>query len=62
MAFVVVYAANALYSSVLGNLLIRLGQAGLVQAKWTQVTVCDVPSDGTLRPMANGIGNFLRRH
>lgn len=35
MAFVVVYDANVLYPSVLRDLLIRIAQAGLVQAKWT---------------------------
>lgn len=35
MAFVVVYDANVLYPSTLRDLLIRVAQAGLVQAKWT---------------------------
>ena len=35
MAFVVVYDANVLYPSTLRDLLIRISQAGLVQAKWT---------------------------
>lgn len=35
MGFVVVYDANVLYPSVLRDLLIRIAQAGLVQAKWT---------------------------
>ena len=35
MSFVVVYDANVLYPSTLRDLLIRLAQAGLVQAKWT---------------------------
>ena len=35
MPFVVVYDANVLYPSVLRDLLIRIAQAGLVQAKWT---------------------------
>lgn len=35
MAFIVVYDANVLYPSALRDLLIRLAQAGLVQAKWT---------------------------
>jgi predicted nucleic acid-binding protein len=35
MAFVVVYDANVLYPSTLRDVLIRVAQAGLVQAKWT---------------------------
>lgn len=35
MSFVVVYDANVLYPSTLRDLLIRIAQTGLVQAKWT---------------------------
>lgn len=35
MAFVVLYDANVLYPSTLRDLLIRVAQSGLVQAKWT---------------------------
>jgi predicted nucleic acid-binding protein len=35
MAFIVVYDANVLYPNTLRDLLIRIGQAGLVQARWT---------------------------
>ncbi len=35
MALVVLYDANVLYPSMLRDLLIRIAQAGLVQAKWT---------------------------
>lgn len=35
MAFTVVYDANVLYPNSLRDLLIRIAQAGLVQAKWT---------------------------
>jgi predicted nucleic acid-binding protein len=35
MAFVVVYDAKALYPNAQRDLLIRIAQAGLVQAKWT---------------------------
>ncbi|MFQ6145541.1 PIN domain-containing protein [Streptomyces seoulensis] len=35
MAFVAVYDANVLYPSTLRDVLIRVAQAGLVQAKWT---------------------------
>ena len=36
MAFVVVYDASVLYPSTLRDLLIRLAQRGLAQAKWTE--------------------------
>jgi hypothetical protein len=35
MAFTVAYDANVLYPNTLRDLLIRISQAGLVQAKWT---------------------------
>jgi hypothetical protein len=35
MPFVVVYDANALYPNAQRDLLIRIAQHGLVQAKWT---------------------------
>lgn len=35
MAFVAVYDANVLYPSTLRDVLIRVAQSGLVQAKWT---------------------------
>ncbi|WP_433299652.1 PIN domain-containing protein [Actinoplanes sp. CA-030573] len=35
MSFVVVYDASVLYPSTLRDLLIRIAQSGLVQAKWT---------------------------
>ncbi|WP_433239988.1 PIN domain-containing protein [Streptosporangium sp. CA-135522] len=35
MTFVVVYDANALYGNTLRDLLIRIAQAGSVQARWT---------------------------
>jgi hypothetical protein len=35
MAFIVIYDANVLYPNSLRDLLIRIAQAGLVQAKWT---------------------------
>ncbi len=35
MAFIVVYDANVLYPNLVRDLLIRIAQAGLVQAKWT---------------------------
>ena len=39
MAFIVVYDANVLYPNTLRDLLIRISQAGLVQAKWTNEIV-----------------------
>ena len=42
MAFVVVYDANVLYPSTLRDLLIRLHQTGLVQAKWTEEILDEV--------------------
>jgi predicted nucleic acid-binding protein len=36
MTFVVVYDASVLYPSTLRDLLIRVAQSGLVQAKWTE--------------------------
>ncbi|KPM51465.1 PIN domain-containing protein [Frankia sp. CcI49] len=36
MAFTVVYDANVLYPNTLRDLLIRIAQSGLVQAKWTE--------------------------
>lgn len=42
MAFVVLYDANVLYPSTLRDLLIRLAQAGLVQAKWSNQILDEV--------------------
>lgn len=42
MAFVVVYDANVLYPSTLRDLLIRIAQAGLVQARWTDQILDEV--------------------
>jgi predicted nucleic acid-binding protein len=36
VAFIVIYDANVLYPSSLRDLLIRVAQVGLVQAKWTE--------------------------
>ncbi len=36
MAFVVIYDANVLYPSLLRDVLIRVAQRGLVQARWTE--------------------------
>ncbi len=42
MPFVVLYDANVLYPSTLRDLLIRVAQAGLVQAKWTDQILNEV--------------------
>jgi predicted nucleic acid-binding protein len=42
MAFVVVYDASALYGNTLRDLLIRIGQTTLIQAKWTDQIVDEV--------------------
>jgi hypothetical protein len=36
MPFVVVYDANVLYPNALRDLLLRIAQSGLVQARWTE--------------------------
>jgi hypothetical protein len=45
VAFVVLYDANVLYPSALRDLLIRIAQAGLVQAKWTNQILDEVFSN-----------------
>lgn len=42
MAFVVLYDANVLYPSTLRDLLIRIAQAGLIQAKWSDQILDEV--------------------
>jgi len=42
VAFRVIYDANVLYPSYLRDLLIRVAQAGLVQARWTDRILDDV--------------------
>ena len=42
MAFVVLYDANVLYPSTLRDLLIRIAQVGLAQAKWTDQILDEV--------------------
>lgn len=42
LAFVVLYDASVLYPSTLRDLLIRIAQAGLVQAKWTDQILDEV--------------------
>lgn len=42
MSIVVVYDANVLYPNTLRDLLIRIAQAGLVQARWTEQILDEV--------------------
>ena len=42
MSFVVLYDANVLYPSTMRDLLIRIAQARLVQAKWTNQILDEV--------------------
>jgi predicted nucleic acid-binding protein len=42
MAFVALYDANVLYPNTLRDLLIRIAQSGLVQAKWTDRVLDEV--------------------
>lgn len=42
MPFVVIYDANALFGNTQRDLLIRLAQSGLVQAKWTHTILDEV--------------------
>ncbi|MCZ7415136.1 PIN domain-containing protein [Streptomyces sp. WMMC897] len=54
MAFTVVYDACVLYPSTLRDLLIRIAQAGLVQAKWTDRILDEVFTNlHTNRPELN---------
>ncbi|MBP2349916.1 hypothetical protein JOF29_000999 [Kribbella aluminosa] len=55
MPFTVVYDANVLYPNSLRDLLIRVAQAGLVQAKWT-----DQILDETFRTRTIGTSLRLR--
>lgn len=45
MSFIVVFDANVLYPSTLRDLLIRIAQAGLVRAKWTEQILDEVFSN-----------------
>jgi predicted nucleic acid-binding protein len=51
MPFIVVYDANALYGNAQRDLLIRIAQSGLVQAKWTDQILDEMLSNlGKKRP------------
>jgi len=51
MPFIVVYDANALYGNAQRDLLIRIAQSGLVQAKWTDQILDEMLSNlGEKRP------------
>lgn len=60
MRFIVVYDANVLYPNSLRDLLIRVAQAGLVQAKWTDRTLfaerADLPADGPAPQVSPAVG------
>jgi hypothetical protein len=42
MTFVVIYDASVLYPSTLRDLLLRIAQSGLVDAKWTEQILDEV--------------------
>lgn len=53
MAFVVVYDASVLFPSTLRDLLIRIAQSSLVQAKWTEDILDEIvrgPAAAATRP------------
>jgi hypothetical protein len=54
MAFIVVYDANVLYPNTLRDLLIRISQVGLVQAKWANGILDEMLR--ALRPPTSGSG------
>jgi predicted nucleic acid-binding protein len=55
MAFVVVYDANALYGTTVRDLLIRIAQSELVQAKWTDKILGEMLDNlGRKRPDITG--------
>src|SRR4051794_33248969 len=49
MAFVVVYDACVLHPSIVRDLLIRIAQAGLVQARWTDAILDETFASVALR-------------
>jgi predicted nucleic acid-binding protein len=57
MAFVVLYDSNVLYPNTVRDLLIRLAQHGIVQAKWTEQILDEVQE--ALR--RNGVGDDEKR-
>ncbi|MFC1416397.1 PIN domain-containing protein [Streptacidiphilus cavernicola] len=57
MAFVVLYDSNVLYPNTVRDLLIRLAQQGIVQAKWTEQILDEV--EAALR--RNGIADDEKR-
>ena len=56
MAFIVVYDANVLYPNTLRDLLIRINQAGLVQAKWTNEILDEMFRGAGQEPAGHRIG------
>lgn len=64
MPFVVIYDANALFGNTQRDLLIRLAQSGLVQAKWTHAILDEVQRTSprscqiSLQPSWSGCANW----
>jgi hypothetical protein len=56
MAFIVVYDANVLYPNTLRDLLIRISQAGLVQAKWTNEILDEMLQALSREPSRHPVG------
>lgn len=52
MAFVVLYDASVLYPNTLRDLLLRIAQSGLAQAKWTEQILDEVS------PLSTGTGQI----
>jgi predicted nucleic acid-binding protein len=59
MALVVVYDANVLYPGSLRDLLIRLGQTGLIRARWTD-QILDEMIDAIVAAQPNLAGRLQR--
>lgn len=57
MAFIVLYDSNVLYPNTVRDLLIRLAQHGIVQAKWTEKILDEVEA----ALARNGIGDEGKR-
>jgi hypothetical protein len=57
VAFVVVYDASVLYPNTLRDLLIRIAQSGLVQARWTEM-ILDEMFDRTRALVATAVRDW----
>ncbi|MEY9840702.1 PIN domain-containing protein, partial [Streptacidiphilus sp. EB103A] len=60
MAFVVVYDACVLYPNTLRDLLIRVGQARIMQARWTEQILDEVDRALAARPIEESRRRVLR--